>query len=537
MLSSFLSVLLAVLLGCGETSAQGTIAGDADASADVGAGAESDVAPDAEVDVAPDADVEVITINVAPDDPGIRYVGGWNQDDPMLPSVGWQGASASLRFNGTDVQATLQSSGRPEYFRVIVDGDHLGSTRFAVDSDLQTYSLAEGLTLGAHEVEIVKETYVSSASTSVAFHGFTVVGTALLSAPVSAERHMEFYDVSNLAKNSLTSEVDESGQALNGSHFTYAGIVARAFGADYHNISTSSETLSGMTNRYNRVFYGGRDSEWDFDRYTPDVVVMNLGANDIYVADERTIRRRYVVMLDLLRAAHPLAHIVGFNAWGWDFAESANYIAEVVDTYGDPNVSVSTFPWVFEQWHGSETAHAGMARSLMEHIERELSWEASTPEVRSGLGRDGDVANCGFETAAPFGGYGWRYYPHDGVERVEDAAESQDGQFFLRLSDRASVHQPNPARGGDVVSVRLWLKGATEDDRVDVTVDFRNEEMWTDPIQSATITAALTTEWAEHILTATAPDRGPTPVFPRRLTLGAKRGVTIDVDSISMIIE
>ena len=31
---------------------------------------------------------------------------------------------------------------------------------------------------------------------------------------------------------------------------------------------------------------------------------------------------------------------------------------------------------------------------------------------------DGDVANGSFEETAPFGGYGWRYFLDDGVERV-----------------------------------------------------------------------------------------------------------------------
>ena len=261
---------------------------------------------------------------------------------------------------------------------------------------------------------------------------------------------------------------------------------------------------------------------------------MNLGANDIYGATEMMVRRRYVEMLDLLRAAHPAAHIVVFNGWGWDFDEPADYTEEVVESYGDSNVSVATFPWVFEQWHGCETDHAGMARYLIEHIESELSWEADTPDVMDGFGSGGDVANGGFESVAPFGGYGWRYYTDDGVERVEDSSEAHEGEFFLRLSDRASVHQPNPAQDGEVVTVSLWLKGAGEDDTVDVTIDFRNQEMWTDPIESETTTVELTTEWAEHTITATAPEGARRPVFHTRLTLEASRSATVDVDSISM---
>ena len=101
---------------------------------------------------------------------------------------------------------------------------------------------------------------------------------------------------------------------------------------------------------------------WDFGDYAADVVVVNLGANDIYGANENAVRQRYVTLLDLLRTAHPGTPIVVFNGWGWDSDEPADYTAEVVAAYGDPDVSVATFPWVFEQWHGCEYDHGGMAR-------------------------------------------------------------------------------------------------------------------------------------------------------------------------------
>ncbi|MDP7110653.1 MAG: GDSL-type esterase/lipase family protein, partial [Myxococcota bacterium] len=453
------------------------------------------------------------TFEVDPADPALRYVGRWNLDDPSLPSVGWQGASVALSFEGTAVDVHLDSGNQSEQYRVVVDGDHPGSTRFASAAGLQTYALADGLDLGEHEVELIKETY---AGTDPFLHGFTVTGQGLLAAPETAPRHIEFYGDSNLAGHSLMSEQNQGGTALQGSHFTYAGITARAFGADYTNISVGGETLQGMTQLYDRQSWYDSQPSWDFATFPADAVVMNLGANDIYGASESTIRQRYVAMLDRLRAAHPDARIVVFNGWGWDADEPADYTADVVAEYGDPGVSAATFPWVFEQWHGCEYDHGGMARYLIAHMEDVLGWQATQPDVMSGFGLGGDVANGGFEEIAPFGGYGWRYYTDPGVSRVEDEAEAHGGDFFLRLTDGAAVHQPNPATDGDLVEVSLWLRGDDAGDTVDVTLDFRDQTMWTDPLDSSTETLTLTADWQSHTAQALAPNSPANPVVHTR---------------------
>jgi len=521
-------ITLAAGLGCpGPSPADDDTLDDDDATGDDDTNGDDDTHGDDDTTEAPSA------LEVDPADPGLRYVGRWNLDDPSRPSVGWQGASVALRFEGTGAEVHLDSGNQSEQYRVVVDRDHAGSTRFASSAGLQTYPLAARLAPGEHEIELVKETY---AGTDPVLHGFTVTGSAVLNAPATATRHLEFYGDSNLAGHSLMSEQNEGGTALQGSHFTYAGIAARAFGADYTNVSVSGETLLGMTQLYDRQSWYDDQPTWNFGDHPADVVVMNLGANDLYGASESTIRQRYVAMLDNLRAAHPDAHVVVFNGWGWDADEPADYTDEVVAQYGDPNVSVATFPWVFEQWHGCEYDHGGMARSLIAHLESVMGWEAADPDVMTGFGLGGDVANGGFEEAAPFGGYGWRYFTDPGVERVQDAASAHGGDFYLRLTDGAAVHQPNPASDDDLVEVTLWLRGGAAGDQVDVTVEFRDQTMWTTPLQSATETLDLTVDWQSHVIAIRAPAPGGHPVFHTRLTLEAAPGATVDVDDVGMTV-
>jgi lysophospholipase L1-like esterase len=468
-------------------------------------------------------------VSLAPTDPRLTYVGRWGFGDPARPTAGWQGSSVALRFEGTEVEATLDAGKRREYFRVVVDGDAAGSTRFAASPGVATYRLAAALPPGEHRVELVKET---EAGRGFALHGFTVTGRPL-APPPPATRHLEFYGDSGLAGYSLMSERNEDGWDLVGSFNTYAGVTARAFGADYHNISVSGATLASMARDYARRDRHEPSSTWGFARYPADVVVVDLGSNDVYEVPPAEVRRRYVRLLDLLRAAHPEAHIVLFNSYGWSRIEPADYSAEVVVGYGDANVSAAFFPWLFERWHGCESDQGGMARYLIAHLERVTGWRAGEPDLMSGYGWEGGLANGGFEEAAPFGGFGWRYADARGVERVRHAGAAPEGEHFLRLSRRASVHQSNPARGGQEVAVSLWMRGVRAGDDAALTIDFRGQEMGSRPLRSRTQTFALSTEWRRYEISAAAPVVPADPVFQTRLTLSCAHGVA-EFDGLKM---
>ena len=67
-----------------------------------------------------------------------------------------------------------------------------------------------------------------------------------------------------------------------------------------------------------------------------------------------------------------------------------------------------------------------------------------------------------------------------------------------------------------------------------MTIDFRDQQMFTAPLQSTTQRKTLTTQWQPYTIVATAPAAGPRPVFHTRLTLTPTAGSTVDVDSVSM---
>jgi hypothetical protein len=468
--------------------------------------------------------------------PGLVFTGRWDFSNPSVPWCEWQGASVSLNFDGTGVGMTLDPGMSSEWYRVVVDGDYFNSTKIEIDpGGISSPVLVQGLNPGAHRIEVIKETYVGDATKFYGFYGFG--GSGPLNPGPRPTHRIEFYGDSNLAGYSLEHESNQWGSQYQGSTNTYAGIASRRLDAEYHNISASGETISSLHNRYDRLSWWTPNPKWDFSRFTPELVVVNLGANDVG-RSEAFIRASYHSFLDDLRSTHPNAHIVLFNGWGWDYAEPANYIADVVSSRNDSNMSAAVFPWLFEQWHGCESDHAGMADYLVDHVRLVLGWPVVEGEIASSYGRGGGVANGSFEGRAPFGGFGWRYGAHDsGVQRLHAPAIAKHGDFFVLLQNGASIQQPNPALPSQTASVTLWLRGEFGGESATVTLDFRNQKMWTNPLRAQSWTVPLTTQWAAHSFSLSAPTGGSRPVFHTRLTIAGDSQARIGVDAVQMAVQ
>jgi lysophospholipase L1-like esterase len=480
----------------------------------------------------PGDDARAITVD--PSDGNLLYTGRWEDANASAPWAQAKGSSVIVRFEGTGIAITL-TTGASEYYRVIVDGDAERSVKRLLPSGVST-ALASGLADVEHQVEIVKETDLGRATLlSLELEA----GGTILPKPARPARRIVFYGDSNLAGYSLESERNQGGSSLQGSYYTYAGITARRFGAEYHNISKSGATIQSLNARFDRVDWGSKNPGWSFASLPADVVVVNIGANDLG-APKGTIKNRYHALLDDLRAAHPDSHIVLYNAYGWDFDEPANYTHEVVAERDDPDLSSAIFPWVFEQFHGCEYDHAGMAEVLASHLSAIMGWTPGPSDVVSGFGLGGQAANGSFEERAPFGGWGWRYLDDAGVARIQDPVEAFDGDHFLRLSDGARSQQTHPSQDGETRTVSVWMRGAQPGDEVDVTIDFRDQQAGaaiSAPMQTHTETKTLTTEWQEYVVSTTAPASPPNPVFSSRLSFEAGSGHTVDIDRVFFVPE
>jgi lysophospholipase L1-like esterase len=462
---------------------------------------------------------------IAPDHPDLRYTGRWDRTNPTLPSVGWQGAQIAFVLEGTAISARLRTLSSIDYLLVILD-EVVQPERIRISADDAPIVIAAGLANGKHRIQIIKETAQGG---DMQFAGLTVTGTIVADETPAPRRHIVFFGDSNLAGESLRHEENNGDITYMGCHHTYAGIAARMCNASYENISYGGATIGSIHSIY-RQMSRQNPAAWDALRTTADVVVIDLGSNDVDNG-EKAIRAAYHAFLDDIRTTYPQAHIVLYNSFGWSFNEPANYSAAVVAERTDAQMSAARFPWFFEQWHGCEYDHAGMATLLAQHLEKTLGWDMQSADVMNGYGQNGNVANGSFAESAPFSGFGWRYGLKPGVTRIT-AEAGFDGNHFVRLAAGARIHQPNPASNGSTISVTMAARSADGGSLVTI-IDYRNQEMYSEPLSAESQTHALTTDWQTYTMTLLSPVLTATPVFHTRLTFVASGG-TVDIDAVQM---
>lgn len=479
------------------------------------------------------------TVNVAADNFDIRYTGRWNFDDPSAPWVAWQGSTVELQFRGSAIQIDIDVGAATEQFRVIVDGTAATSVT-SISPGRHLVVLETGLDdTNEHHIVLMKETYYSTAST---VYGFEINGEAPTPLPTRPVHRIVYFGDSNMSGTSMYSEKDSGDE---GSYYGYPAIVSRMLGAEMHLQAVGGATLDGnQSNTVTSFIYAeqfGQANSQYRDNLDPQIIIVNAGANDIFgvpAANRKDIvKQRYKNVIAELRNVYGTnAHIVLFNAYGWDPNEPANYTNEVVNETGG-NLSALLYPWTWEQYHGSMVEYGGQARVLAEHIES-LNLGLSVQQdagIFDGLGRDFDVANGSFESIAKggFNAFGWRYYD-DGVERVCGTGEASDGDCFVRLNTGETVHQgidatgdllPGATSGGQQYVVTATIRG---NGIAGISADYEQQELYTRQNREEQM-FNVTTTWQDYSATFTAPDG----TWTTYVSLRAESG-DIEFDNIRM---
>ena len=473
-------------------------------------------------------------VRISPTDPDIRYTGRWNFDDPLIPWVGWQGSSIMVKFEGTGISLEMGGTHSDQY-RVIIDGIPEKERRY-FSASRTSYVIAEGLSDGIHTMELMKETFYGMSY----FHGLDVEGSGILSLPDRPALRIEFFGDSNMDGSSNYSEKNSGDM---GTYYAFPAMVTRMLGAEMNNQSVGGAQLYGTGDNCVGSFifsedYYNQDPDYR-SGFDPHIIVVNAGANDIWDNSKQAIKSRYKdVIYDLRQVYGAGPNIILMNSYGWDSQEPANYTKEVVDELGDPNVSVCLFPWLWEQWHGSQWDHSGQAYVLLDHIKAiNPEWEQlNAGDIIHGFGCNWDFANGSFEYDAPFGGFGWRYY-QDGVERIHDPDQAAAGDYFIRLEAGEEVHQPTdatgdflpgPSMGTETYYIGAMIRGAGDGALAQIKCDFQGQEIWTRG-NAQTTSFQLSVEWEYYTASFTAP-AGKWTMFT---TLRSATGV-VEFDSVSM---
>ncbi|HWK06802.1 MAG TPA: SGNH/GDSL hydrolase family protein [Puia sp.] len=322
----------------------------------------------------------------------------WFRGDSALV-LSWPGTSVTIRFNGTGISTTLRDADTANYYNVIMDG--VVTARIHTDTTRRTYILASGLPRGKHTVQLFKRTEWDKGNTYC--YGFTTVpGTRVLKPAEPGKRKIEFYG------NSITCGYaieDESGKDswhgyFENNYLTYAAITARHFNAAYSCIGKSGIGVMVswfpliMPEMYDRTDPNDSSSHWDFIRYRPDVVVINLFQNDSWLInmpeheqfkarfgskapDSSMIINAYRNFVAAIRSRYPTATIIcvlGSMDATREGAPWTGYVQQAVNGLKDARILTHFFPYKNTAGHPRVAEQAEMADDLIRFIEQHVKW-------------------------------------------------------------------------------------------------------------------------------------------------------------------
>lgn len=317
-------------------------------------------------------------------DPKIQYFGRFNllppkkTGDPVVMESGWTNTSIRARFEGTSLRARLSLAGwgGAANFYAILDGKEEAPIVLLGDNRTD-WLVAEGLADTAHTIELVRLGGGWNASNS--FSGFYLeAGKKLLPPPPRPARRIEFYG------DSITEGGLMPDQPYANGYLAYAATTGRILKADTSVVAKSGmglvrgftlpQTLPGM---FDRTAPMRGDVKWDFTKWTPHVVVVNIGQNDSWTsADPAVFTETYVKFIQTLRGHYPKALII--CALGSMDATAPRglypgYLTTAVERlkteFHDSRVETFFFEFLGAKGHPSSTQARAMAEKLAAHLE------------------------------------------------------------------------------------------------------------------------------------------------------------------------
>lgn len=326
--------------------------------------------------------------NVAGASPGVRIVGRTAAGTRGGTRFQWSGVSIQARFRGTQVSVQLDDGNNQNEFTIVIDGNVLNNV--VTSSGKTSYQLASGLTNADHDLLIWRRTEAYYNPTE--FLGLTDFGAngALLAAPPAPDRRIEIIGDSITCGYGNEGTPGCTGTKPENNYLAYGSVAARALGADLHtvawsgigmyrNYDQSGPSADAMPARYDSALPTVTGSSWDFARYSPQAVVINLGTNDFSTRGDpgKPYVDAYVQFVKHVRSVYPQAFIICIVAVTEATAD-INQVISTIKNAGDSqiealDISVSSGGDGCDG-HPNVAKHNAMGAKLAAEIRRVLNW-------------------------------------------------------------------------------------------------------------------------------------------------------------------
>ena len=328
--------------------------------------------------------------------PGVQYTGRIAMRDSAA-ELSWTANTVKVNFYGTGISVILKDERADNYYNVILDGKvidkiHPGQAK-------RLYKLAGNLPNSRHTLELFKLTEWAMGKTWV--YEFDIKGKLLPTSP-KPKRKIEFFG------NSITcgyADEDSTGQdrgtsAYEDGYLSYAALTARHYDAEFYNTSKSGIGVMVswfpliMPEMYDRLDATDANSKWDFSKYTPDLVIINLFQNDSWIVklpDNPQFKARfgttpptpdfimnaYAAFVKNVRLKYPKAKIICILG-SMDATQKGSpwpgYITQAVKQLNDSRIYTHFIPYKETNGHPNLKEQKAMADDLEKFIDGNIKW-------------------------------------------------------------------------------------------------------------------------------------------------------------------
>lgn len=332
-----------------------------------------------------------ITDSISNSNALLEYMGRIEKTD-SLTNLFWSGSSVEIEFESSEISAIIDDENGKNFFNIILDKDSI--ILLNLDKHKKTYLLASGLSKGRHTIKLFKRTEWTKGKTS--FYGFKFNKKSKVYKIPAKKISIEFYGNSITSGHGVEdySQNDYSDSIYTNNYNSYAAVVSRHYDANYSCISRSGIGISVswddliMPEMYNRLNPNDGNSRWDFKKFTPDVVVVNLLQNDSWLVNKpnfEQFKKRFGIVkpseefliaaysnfIKLLIAEYPNSRIIcvlGNMDITGEGSKWPGYVRKAISNINNKNVGYCFVPYKNTPGHPKIEEQKIIADSIISYI-------------------------------------------------------------------------------------------------------------------------------------------------------------------------
>ena len=346
---------------------------------------------------------------ISPADQHILYAGRISFTHPERPAWNYPGVQIVAAFEGTSLK--MLAKPRSGYFMAQIDQAEPFKVAFRGERD-SVVTLATALPDSRHTVRLMY--IIEGYEFFPEFWGFLLdEGRSLVEAPALPSRKIEFIGNSITCGygNEGTDKFEHFEYETENHYYSYASIAARNLNAQHWVVARSGigayrnydgpktgNPESNMPVQYEYTGYAWKpelrqeptflSEKWDFSRYQPDVICINLGTNDLSTPnyDLTLLKLSYKRLLSMVRQHNPKAKIVlltGTMLYDEEQKIAIRLLDEVADEAhqsGDQEVYRFDMPHIMgdaflgNDWHPNIYQDEKMAGELTAYLRGLMKW-------------------------------------------------------------------------------------------------------------------------------------------------------------------